>query len=202
MGSVRRLSSLVASDSYTERHSRRVALLVVQVGTELGLSPGRLRTLSRGALLHDIGKVAISREILDKPGPLTELEYETVKEHPERGYELLGELGGFSEEVRGLVRDHHERLDGQGYPRGLSGSELSLDARILTVCDVYDALRSKRVYREAWAHEDAMALLRSETGKAFDGRCVEALAGILEAASSERRSRAQWLFAPSPSFSG
>jgi HD-GYP domain-containing protein (c-di-GMP phosphodiesterase class II) len=157
-----------------------VALRAVQVGEELGLSAGRLRTLAIGALVHDIGKLAVPDEILKKPGPLDDAEYATVREHAERGYKLLNELGGFSEGVRDLVHDHHERLDGRGYPRGLTAEELSLDTRILTVCDVYDALISKRVYRAAWTHDEAMALLRRETGTAFDQRCVDALARVVE----------------------
>jgi two-component system response regulator RpfG len=101
-----------------------------------------------------------------------------VREHAERGYKLLNELGGFDEGVRRLVLDHHERLDGLGYPRGLVAEQLSLDTRILSVCDVYDALISKRVYRAAWTHEDAMAHLRGDQG--FDQRCVESLARVVE----------------------
>jgi len=171
--------TLAEKDSYTERHTRRVALRAVQVGDELGLSRGRLRTLAIGGLVHDIGKLAIPDDILKKPGPLDDDEYETVKEHPERGYRLLTELGGFSEGVRDLVRDHHERLDGRGYPRGLTAGQLTLDARILAVCDVYDALISKRVYRDAWSEENAIHHLRTEAGTAFDERCVEALARVV-----------------------
>jgi HD-GYP domain-containing protein (c-di-GMP phosphodiesterase class II) len=172
--------TLAEKDAYTERHTRRVALRAVQVGEELGLSAGRLRTLAIGALVHDIGKLAVPDEILKKPGPLDDAEYATVREHAERGYKLLNELGGFSDAVRNLVRDHHERLDGRGYPRGLAKEQLNLDTRILTVCDVYDALISKRVYRAAWTHEEAMALLRREEGTAFDQRCVDALARVVE----------------------
>jgi len=171
--------TLAEKDSYTERHTRRVALRAVQVGDELGLSRGRLRTLAIGGLVHDIGKLAIPDDILKKPGPLDDDEYETVKEHPERGYRLLTELGGFNEGVRDLVRDHHERLDGRGYPRGLTAGQLTLDARILAVCDVYDALISKRVYRDAWSEENAIHHLRTEAGTAFDERCVEALARVV-----------------------
>ena len=170
---------LADKDEYTERHTRRVALLAVQVGEQLGLSASRLRTLAIGGLVHDIGKLSVPDQILKKPGPLDDDEYAAVKEHAERGYKLLHELGGFSESVRSLVRDHHERLDGRGYPRGLAAEQLNLDTRILTVCDVYDALISKRVYRDAWSHEDALAFLRSETGTAFDERCVEALARVV-----------------------
>jgi HD-GYP domain-containing protein (c-di-GMP phosphodiesterase class II) len=179
---------LADKDEYTERHTRRVALRAVQVGEVLGLSASRLRTLAIGALVHDIGKLSVSDAILKKPGPLDEAEYAEVQEHPERGYKLLSELGGFSASVRHLVRDHHERLDGAGYPRGLSVEEIDLDTRILTVCDVYDALISKRVYRAAWSHEDAMALLHRETGTAFDARCVAALQQVVAAEQPARRS--------------
>ena len=171
--------TLAEKDEYTERHTRRVALRAVQVGDELGLSRGRLRTLAIGGLVHDIGKLSIPDEILKKPGPLDDDEYAIVKQHSERGYRLLTEIGGFGEGVRDLVRDHHERLDGKGYPRGLSAGQLTLDARILAVCDVYDALISKRVYREAWSERNAIDYLRAEAGTAFDERCVEALARVV-----------------------
>jgi HD-GYP domain-containing protein (c-di-GMP phosphodiesterase class II) len=171
--------TLAEKDEYTERHTRRVALRAVQVGDELGLSRGRLRTLAIGGLVHDIGKLAIPDQILKKPGPLDDAEYATVQEHAERGYRLLTELGGFSDGIRDLVRDHHERLDGKGYPRGLTAGQLTLDARILAVCDVYDALISKRVYRDAWSQENAIDYLRAEAGTAFDERCVEALARVV-----------------------
>jgi len=170
---------LADKDEYTERHTRRVALLAVQVGEQLGLSASRLRTLAIGGLVHDIGKLSVPDAILKKPAALDEDEYEVVQGHPEVGSKLLSELGGFSHAVRQLVRDHHERLDGAGYPRGLPAQEIDLDTRILTVCDVYDALISKRVYRPAWTHEDAMALLRRESGTAFDARCVAALESVV-----------------------
>jgi hypothetical protein len=172
--------TLADKDEYTERHTRRVALRAVQVGDQLGLSRSRLRTLAIAGLVHDIGKLSVPDAILKKPGPLTDDEYAAVQEHAERGYKLLGELGGFGDAVRSVVRDHHERLDGCGYPRGLSGDEVTLDARILAVCDVYDALISKRVYRDAWTEDDALALLRNEAGTAFDERCVEALARVVK----------------------
>jgi HD-GYP domain-containing protein (c-di-GMP phosphodiesterase class II) len=194
--------TLAEKDAYTERHTRRVALLAVQVGEELGLSPGRLRTLAIGGLVHDIGKLSVPDEILKKPGALTDEQYAVIKEHPERGYKLLGELGGFSDEVRTLVRDHHERLDGAGYPRGLTGDELTLDTKILTACDVYDALCSKRVYRDAWTHEEAMEFLRYVDGAAFDQRSVAALAHVVEresaASPGERGRQAPRALIPAP----
>jgi HD-GYP domain-containing protein (c-di-GMP phosphodiesterase class II) len=170
---------LAEKDGYTEEHTRRVALRAVQVGEELGLQPHRLRDLAIGGLLHDIGKLSIPDQILKKPGPLTDEEFAVVKRHPESGRKLLGELGGFALSIRRLVLDHHERLAGDGYPRGLDGGNLELDTRILTVCDVYDALISPRVYRPAWTHERALGLLREEIGSAFDARCVAALERVL-----------------------
>ncbi len=181
---------LAQKDEYTEQHTRRVALRAVQLGEALGLSTSRLRTLAIGGLVHDIGKLSVPDSILKKPGPLDESEYEIVKRHPEAGAKLLDELGGFPAPVRRLVHDHHERLDGCGYPRGQTAESLGLDTRILTVCDVYDALITPRVYRPAWTHEEAIALLRAETGTAFDERCVSALEQLLlheTRAESERR---------------
>jgi HD-GYP domain-containing protein (c-di-GMP phosphodiesterase class II) len=170
---------LAEKDTYTEEHTRRVALRAVQVGEELGLPPGRLRTLAVGGLLHDIGKLSVPDEILKKPDSLEPDEYAVIQRHPENGRSLLRELGGFADGVLRLVLDHHERLDGTGYPRGLREAELDLDTRILAVCDVYDALISTRVYRAAWSAEKALGLLFEQAGSAFDNRCVEALARVL-----------------------
>ncbi|HEX5449020.1 MAG TPA: HD-GYP domain-containing protein [Gaiellaceae bacterium] len=174
---------LAEKDEYTEAHTRRVALRAVQVGELLGLSGNRLRSLAIGGLVHDIGKLSIPDEILKKPGALTAEEYAVVQRHPVLGRRLLVDLGGFTAPVRELVLDHHERLDGAGYPRGLAGDEISLDVRILTVCDVYDALISKRVYRSAYGHDEAMAMLRAEIGTAFDARCVDALEAVVSGAT-------------------
>jgi HD-GYP domain-containing protein (c-di-GMP phosphodiesterase class II) len=177
---VRALTQLLAEkDESTEEHTRRVAMRAVQVGEELGLPPGRLRDLAIGGLLHDIGKLSVPERILRKPGALDDDEFAAIKLHPGRGVKLLRELGGFGPAIHDLVHSHHERLDGRGYPRGLAESELSLDTRIMTVCDVYDALVSPRVYRDAWTHEDAVALLHKDIGTAFDERCVAALERVL-----------------------
>jgi HD-GYP domain-containing protein (c-di-GMP phosphodiesterase class II) len=170
---------LAEKDAYTEEHTRRVALRAVQVGEELGLPAGRLRALAAGGLLHDIGKLSVPDDILKKPGPLDDGEYELIKRHPEHGRRLLRELGGYGDCILRLVQDHHERLDGSGYPQGLTGADLDLDTRILAVCDVYDALISNRVYRAAWSTDRALALLFEQAGSAFDRRCVEALARIV-----------------------
>jgi HD-GYP domain-containing protein (c-di-GMP phosphodiesterase class II) len=171
---------LADKDAYTEGHTRRVALLAVQVGQELGLPPTRLRILATGGLLHDIGKLSVPNEILRKPGPLDDDEYAVIRRHPERGRRLLVELGGFCRGVWTLVESHHERLDGSGYPHGLAAAELDLETRILGACDVYDALVSARVYRDAWTHEQALGLLREQAGKQFDERCVDAIQRVFE----------------------
>jgi len=171
--------ALANKDAYTEEHTRRVAMRAVQVAEELGLSSTRLRSLAVGGLLHDIGKLSVPDEVLNKPGPLTESEFALVREHSERGRRLLRELGGFGDGVLRLVRDHHERLDGSGYPHGLSAADIDFDTRILSVCDVYDSLLSTRVYREAWSHERAISLLHDAAGRHFDPRCIEALERVL-----------------------
>jgi putative nucleotidyltransferase with HDIG domain len=167
---------LAEKDEYTEGHTRRVALLAVSVGEELGVAAARLRELAAGGLLHDIGKLSVPDDVLKKPAALDDQEYALVQKHTIWGDALLRQLG-FSGRIRQLVRDHHERLDGSGYPYGATA--LSLETRILAVCDVYDALCSERVYREAWSYERAIALLREEAGTAFDSRCVEALERVL-----------------------
>ena len=150
-------------DTSTREHTRRVAELTVQVGQELGLRGGRLRGLAVAALLHDVGKLQVPDAILRKAGPLSQTEFDVIKRHPGDGAALLGHIGGFNAEAP-LVRGHHERLDGSGYPDGLRGSELSLEVRILGVCDVYDALTSERVYRRPLPQEQALTVLDQGRG--------------------------------------
>jgi putative nucleotidyltransferase with HDIG domain len=186
------MARLAAKDPSTERHTRRVALLAVQVGEQLRLPPAMLRHLAVGGLLHDVGKLAVPTAILQKPGRLSDDEFAEIKRHPESGVQLLRDLGGFSDEVHALVGQHHERLDGGGYPSGLVGPEIAIGPRILAVCDVYDALVSDRVYREAWTADRALALLREDAGTAFDGDCVYALTRVLgEAAAAPQPLRAR-----------
>jgi HD-GYP domain-containing protein (c-di-GMP phosphodiesterase class II) len=165
-------------DVSTEEHTRRVALLAAQVGEALKLSATSRRHLAVGGLLHDIGKLSVPLETLTKPGTLTEEEFAAIKRHPGDGRKLLEELGGFPAGVRQLVSDHHERLDGSGYPRGLQAGELSVETRILAVVDVYDALVSDRVYRAAWSPDRAFALLEDEA-HAYDQTVVAALKRVV-----------------------
>ena len=178
-------------DVSTEEHTRRVALLAARVGEELKLSATARRHLAVGGLLHDIGKLAVPLEILQKPGALTDEEFAAIKRHPGDGRRLLEELGGFPETVRGLVSDHHERLDGSGYPRGLTADQMSIETRILAVCDVYDALVSDRVYRAAWTPERAFALLEEESARLRPDRRRRAQAQSVGAPGARRRPRAR-----------
>jgi putative nucleotidyltransferase with HDIG domain len=170
-------------DPSTLVHSRKVAMLAIAVGEHLSLPAAALRRLAVAGLLHDIGKLHIPKDILNKPGALTDAEYRTIQTHPQAGADLLARLGGFAEEIP-IVRAHHERLDGGGYPTGLAGERIPLEARILAICDVYDALTSTRAYREPWPEARALELIASETGTAFDPACSSALLAVVAAGPS------------------
>jgi HD-GYP domain-containing protein (c-di-GMP phosphodiesterase class II) len=170
---------LAAKDPSTEDHTRRVAALAVQIGERLGLAERRLRLLAVGGLLHDMGKLAVPDQILNKPERLSEDEFAVIRLHPAWGRELLAELGGFAPLVLRLVESHHERLDARGYPNREPAGDLQLEVRILAVADVYDALTDDRVYRPAWSPSRALELLGREAGHAFDSRCVQALHEVL-----------------------
>lgn len=166
-------------DDVTEDHTRRVATLAVQMGEHLGLDASSLRDLAAGGLLHDIGKLQTPDVILKKPGKLTDAEYEVIKRHPGEGARILNEIGKFNERVLHLVEAHHERLDGGGYPHGSYANQIHIEARILAVADVFDALTSQRPYRVAWPADRALEVIERESGQGFDPRCVEALRAVL-----------------------
>lgn len=168
------LSALVESkDDYTEGHCQRIAELSLALGLRLGLPPERLEVLTYAAILHDIGKVAVPDAILLKPGPLTPEEFAVMKEHATVGRRVLESIDLFAE-VAQVVEQHHERYDGTGYPRGLRGEEILLEARILAVADAFDAMTSTRPYRRALPRDQAVAELRRGAGAQFDPRVVEA----------------------------
>jgi putative nucleotidyltransferase with HDIG domain len=180
------LAALEARDPSTREHTRRVASLAVGVGAELRLPLARQRTLAVAALMHDVGKLRTPIDILRKPGRLDDAEFAEIRMHPQHGVEILRRVGGFRD-VEPLIAAHHERLDGSGYPCGLRGDEVPLEARILAVCDVFDALTSDRAYRGAWTCADAVAQLVRERGTRLDAAAVDALLAIVgEAASPER----------------
>jgi HD-GYP domain-containing protein (c-di-GMP phosphodiesterase class II) len=170
--------SLHDHDPTTLIHSRKVAQLAVQIGEHLDLPTNALRRLAVAGLLHDIGKLQVPEAILSKPGPLTDDEYHTIQTHPRAGADLLAHLRSFDEEIP-VVLAHHERLDGHGYPNGVAGEQIPLEARILSICDVFDALTSPRPYREAWTRERALELIVKETGTAFDPTCTGALLAVV-----------------------
>jgi hypothetical protein len=172
-------AALEARDGYTRGHGERVGALSVLIGRELGLSDGRLRSLLQGALLHDVGKIGIPDAILHKPGPLTDAEFDVIKEHPARGHQILGSSVGTHVE-QSVVRHHHEKFDGSGYPDGLAGDAIPFEARIVAVADVYDALRSARAYRHAWDRDRAVAQIEEDAGTHFDPRCVDAFLRVVD----------------------
>lgn len=169
-----------AKSPWTYRHSERVTDLAVEIGRRLGMEDGELRTLRRAALLHDIGKLGISNMILDKEGQLTEKEFEEVKEHPAYSDRILRRVSAFRE-VAEIAARHHERLDGSGYFRGLERTRLSTPERVLAVADVYEALTADRPYRDAFAPDHALGILRDDAGTALDEGAVDALESVLEA---------------------
>lgn len=160
-------------DSETEGHSQRVVEMTVRLARKMGLSEEELVHIRRGALLHDIGKIAIPAAILQKPGPLTEEEWRIMRQHPVYAYELLAPIA-YLRPALDIPYCHHERWDGSGYPRGLKGEEIPLAARIFAVVDVWDALRFDRPYREAWPEELVRQYFREQAGIQFDPQVVAA----------------------------
>lgn len=178
-----------AKSRWTGGHSTRVANLSVVLGRELGLSPEDLERLHRGGLLHDMGKVGISSAILDKPGRLTDEEMRAVREHPQIGADILAPIEAFADIIP-IVRHHHERYDGQGYPLGLAGEEIPLTARVLQVADVYDALTNDRPYRKALTNEEVVDDFTSVAGTQFDPAVVSAFIGLMQRAEMDEPPRA------------
>jgi diguanylate cyclase (GGDEF)-like protein/putative nucleotidyltransferase with HDIG domain len=161
-----------AKDQTTHGHVRRTQLYATQMGNIFKVSEAELRALHAGALLHDIGKLAVPEYILNKPGKLTEAEFAKMKIHPTVGGDILKRVN-FPYPVEDIVRYHHEKWDGSGYPKGLKGESIPLVARIISVVDFYDATRCDRPYRKGMKREESLALLRSMVGSAFDPRVVE-----------------------------
>ncbi len=164
-------------DRYTAGHNYRVALFGLRIGVAMGLPPEQLRALAQGGVLHDLGKIEVPQHILNKPGKLTPEERAVIERHPATGYDLCKRLGFMPDELT-VIRSHHEKWDGTGYPDRLQGEQIPLLARVLAVADVYDALTSTRSYRRAWTHEAAMEFLAGQAGTHFDPACVQAWAQV------------------------
>ncbi len=159
-------------DLNTGLHATRLAEWAVRVGEQLDLSPRALRDIENASLLHDIGKIGVAEEILQKPGRLTDEEYEIVKKHPEYGWAILRKMPSL-EDASLLVLHHHERVDGRGYPGGLQGEQIPLGARIVAVVDAFDAMLSNRSYRDGLGIAEALHRREESAGTQVDARIVE-----------------------------
>ena len=149
-GALISLARLKTADEYTFMHSVAVCALMVALARQIGLNDAQTRTAGLAGLLHDLGKALMNQDILNKPGKLTDEEFEHIKTHPAEGWKLLKETGSVSAPILDVVRHHHERTDGRGYPDGLSGDKFTLLARMGAICDVYDAITSNRPYKRGW----------------------------------------------------
>lgn len=169
------LTDILSHDQYTFSHSVNVGVLSVIIALGMGVSPGEARELAMGALLHDVGKVMVDDSIISKPGDLTAAEWDEVKRHPYYGFELIRQNTGISAKAAHVAYQHHERMSGQGYPRGLAGNNIHLYGRIVAVADSYDAMTSDRVYRRGKEPYDALREIRSLRGTYYDCDAVDAL---------------------------
>ena len=179
VGTIEALARTVdAKSKWTAGHSERVALLAGRIGKRMGMSQAEVDTLNRGGLLHDIGKIGIPISLLDKPGKLTDEEFAEIKTHPEIGEKILEPIEAYKD-ITPMIVQHHERYDGKGYPFGLSGEAIDLNARILCVADVYDALVSNRPYRQGWIQQKATTFIAEGAGSHFDPEVVKVFSEII-----------------------
>lgn len=173
LGSLMSLSAAIdAKSEWTAGHSQRVRDISLQIGETIGLEEQDIEQLSISALLHDIGKLAISEAILDKPGRLSDEEYAVVKTHPQRGADIIGHIPGSPQVLQGILH-HHEHYAGGGYPDGLSGEAIPLMARIICIADVYDAISADRPYRKGMDRDQALEFMRGQRGKLFDPELLD-----------------------------
>jgi putative nucleotidyltransferase with HDIG domain len=167
-------------DEYTGDHSHGVVALAVEVAIEMGLGPTEQRNVEFGALLHDVGKIAIPNEIINKPGPLDDDEWLVIKTHTVEGQKMLDRVGGVMGEIGQIVRSSHERWDGGGYPDGLVGEAIPLESRICSACDAFSAMTTDRSYRRAMSTDEAIIELRINSGTQFDPNVVDTLVAIVQ----------------------
>jgi putative nucleotidyltransferase with HDIG domain len=165
-------NALDLRDKETEGHSQRVMEMTLQLARRLEFNDEELIPIRRGALLHDIGKMGVPDSILNKPGPLTEEEWASMRKHPQLAYDLLSPIS-YLHKALDIPYCHHEKWDGTGYPRGLKGEQIPLSARIFAVVDVWDALTSDRPYRKAWTDKKALKHIQEQAGKHFDAQVVK-----------------------------
>jgi HD-GYP domain-containing protein (c-di-GMP phosphodiesterase class II) len=175
---------LEADDAYTGgEHTRGVVEMALTLGRAIKLSPRELRDLEFGALLHDIGKLRVPNEIINKPGKLTDEEWAVIKLHPGHGQEMLDRVGGELSRAGVIVRAHHERWDGGGYPDGLQGDEIPIEARIITICDSFSAMTTNRSYRKGMSRSEALAELARCAGTQFDPTLVDVISSAFGASA-------------------
>jgi putative nucleotidyltransferase with HDIG domain len=172
-----------ADDGYTGEHCRDVVDLAVAVGRRLGLRADRIRNLEFGALLHDVGKVAVPKAIINKPGELDAEEWAVIRRHTIEGQRMLEQVGGFMREVGVIVRSHHERWDGGGYPDGLVAEAIPLESRIIACCDAWNAMTTTRSYRAAMSRDVATQELLANAGSQFDPDVVVAMLAVVGASA-------------------
>jgi HD-GYP domain-containing protein (c-di-GMP phosphodiesterase class II) len=170
-------NAIARRDSDTNSHNYRVTILSARIGEEIGLPAAEMRTLIKGAFLHDVGKIGIPDDILHKPGRLDPEEFETMKTHVDQGREILGR-SSWLQDALGVVLYHHEMVAGKGYPLGIAGEEIPLTARIFAIADVFDALTSKRPYKNPFSFEQAMEILEEGRGTHFDPRLLDVFSRI------------------------
>jgi putative nucleotidyltransferase with HDIG domain len=168
-----------ADDTYTGEHCKSVVRLALEASRELGLDLDRQRNVEFAALLHDVGKIAVPKEIINKPGELDDREWAIIKTHTLEGQKMLERVGGFMGEVGEIVRSSHERWDGGGYPDGLAGVAIPLEARIVSTCDAFNAMTTTRSYRKAMPTSAAIAEVIENSGTQFDPQVVDALVAVL-----------------------
>jgi PAS domain S-box-containing protein len=166
-------------DRETEGHTQRVTEMTIRLARNLGCTDEEMLHIRRGALLHDMGKMGIPDEILQKPGPLTEEEWEVMRRHPQYAYQMLSPISYLNQALI-IPYYHHERWDGSGYPHGLKGEEIPLFARLFAVVDVWDALSSDRPYRKRMPPKDVIEYLQQESGKLFDAYIVEKFLSMID----------------------
>lgn len=161
------LADLRSHDTYTFAHSVNVCVIGTILGHNLGLDPSKLRDLATGLMLHDVGKTAVPQEILNKPGKLTEAEFEKMREHARAGFDSLREFSSLSAHAKIVILQHHEKFDGTGYPKGLKGNDIHIHGQIGAIADVYDALTSDRVYRKRFMPHEAIEFLLGQADSHF-----------------------------------
>ncbi|MCX7922939.1 MAG: response regulator [Clostridia bacterium] len=167
-------------DKYTVGHAERVSLFATKIGKKMGLDEQQLKDITMAGLLHDIGKIGVPDLILNKPGRLTDEEFGLIQNHPVIGEEICSPIKSF-DKVKRIIRHHHEKLNGRGYPDRIGSSEINIETRIMTVADIYDAVTSDRSYRKAMTKQEAFAILRESVSRGeLDGQVVDAFDEVVE----------------------